>query len=605
MTEINTALLPVRDFEVGDNALSYDALGNVVRSLTKPSESFDSLTSAVAFVTANPAAIERLSTDSNRNEAECLALSIDYPDEGGGDYTVSSTSGAVDDYNITAAGVSYLYLVGTEAENIRKAGAYGTPDDTNKIQKVINSALLSNKVVDVNLEPLQINEAIEGFSNVVTKGNQNPVDFQGLHTFRRTPDNNMKGSLTVQAMDFQYLLPVYSALNSAKICFVGDSLMTYGADSLTTQDTLAVLLQHKFTVESKKTLTFVNRAIAGQTWTGFNNLPSSFPSWYTDQSRDWYNYVVDENPDVVVFGFGMNDTSSFNAPDLINAVAQITASGAEVMFVTNLVPTLEPSATYDSFGTRDAQNGRDFVANWVRSYARENKFALLDMHDYYCQVRDGFCPAVSAFERRLTDGPIIGGNYFQGDVTTFSPGYSFELLLTGTDLVNKVYINDKIKIPLGSYFNNIAVIEASGTGTFLVRLYEWGGVQTSSYDTGVAIPSGDHKLFISVSDNMFTFKPIFRGSTDAPVMLPFVGVGGEFRPEVETVNASHTAFSTITLDVAVSLKVNKGAFNDTIWGVSNADALIKMPYGGNGINHPTTKGVALIYKQFLKQFYFR
>ena len=104
MAQIKTELLTPRNFEVGDNALSFDALGNPARVITKPSESFDSLTSAAAFVTANPAAIERLSTDSYRNAAECLALSVPYPDGGGADYIVGTGFGTADGGSVIDAG---------------------------------------------------------------------------------------------------------------------------------------------------------------------------------------------------------------------------------------------------------------------------------------------------------------------------------------------------------------------------------------------------------------------------------------------------------------------------------------------------------------------
>ena len=111
MTEINTALLPVRDFEVGDNALSYDALGNVVRSLTKPSESFDSLTQAVSFVTSNPVALERLYTASKLSEAECVTAGIQYPDGGSANYVIVGAGTEIDDgVNFIDAGTKQLKL---------------------------------------------------------------------------------------------------------------------------------------------------------------------------------------------------------------------------------------------------------------------------------------------------------------------------------------------------------------------------------------------------------------------------------------------------------------------------------------------------------------
>ena len=140
MAQIKTELLTPRNFEVGDNALSYDALGNPARVITKPSESFDSSTSAVAFVTANPAAIERLSTFSYRSEAECLALSVPYPDGGGADYVVKpNTYTPIGGDHV--AGTVVLALTSTATIDIKKFGAVGDGivDDLLAIQGALDS----------------------------------------------------------------------------------------------------------------------------------------------------------------------------------------------------------------------------------------------------------------------------------------------------------------------------------------------------------------------------------------------------------------------------------------------------------------------------------
>lgn len=169
MTEINTALLPVRDFEVGDNALSFDAAGNVVRSLTKPSESFDSLTTAIAFVTANPDSIERLSTASYRDESECTTLGIDYPDGGGGDYVVESGSG--DGYINHTAGLLVLKLSFAREINARQAGAVGGANSFSNITAALASKGTSgvDLLLDENIE-LETDSRILIPSNTTIKG---------------------------------------------------------------------------------------------------------------------------------------------------------------------------------------------------------------------------------------------------------------------------------------------------------------------------------------------------------------------------------------------------------------------------------------------------
>ena len=90
-----------KDVGLGQDEIETNAL--------KDFKSFDSLTSAIAYVTANPDNIKRLDTASYRNEAECLALSINYPDGGDASYVVvASGTGADDGGSFIDAGTKQL-----------------------------------------------------------------------------------------------------------------------------------------------------------------------------------------------------------------------------------------------------------------------------------------------------------------------------------------------------------------------------------------------------------------------------------------------------------------------------------------------------------------
>lgn len=76
----------------------------------KDFKSFDSLTSAIAYVTANPDNIKTLQTASRRSEAECISLVIPYPDGGAADYVVGTSFGTDDGGSIIDAGTKQLKL---------------------------------------------------------------------------------------------------------------------------------------------------------------------------------------------------------------------------------------------------------------------------------------------------------------------------------------------------------------------------------------------------------------------------------------------------------------------------------------------------------------
>ena len=77
----------------------------------KDFKSFDSLTSAIAYVTAYPDNIKRLDTASRRSSSECAALGINYPDGGGADYIVAASgTGTPDGGSFINAGSVQLQL---------------------------------------------------------------------------------------------------------------------------------------------------------------------------------------------------------------------------------------------------------------------------------------------------------------------------------------------------------------------------------------------------------------------------------------------------------------------------------------------------------------
>lgn len=161
LSEDELKALPVRDALVTDKRLTLDSANNFVMTnqpdnsaigtaaskdvgtaqdqietnALKDFKSFDSLTSAVAYVTANPDNIKRLDTASYRNESECLALSIEYPDGGGADYVVVPSGTGTDDGSyFIDAGSKQLFLSARRV-NSRQVGIVGNGvvDDSNTI----------------------------------------------------------------------------------------------------------------------------------------------------------------------------------------------------------------------------------------------------------------------------------------------------------------------------------------------------------------------------------------------------------------------------------------------------------------------------------------
>ena len=110
----------------------------------KSFKSFDSLTRAVAFVTANPASLKRLSTASYRSEAECTALSIAYPDTGKADYVViDEGTGTDDSFIYIDAGTKQLKLDHNGVVNMAASGAVAGVAVTQ--HEAMNNAIIASR----------------------------------------------------------------------------------------------------------------------------------------------------------------------------------------------------------------------------------------------------------------------------------------------------------------------------------------------------------------------------------------------------------------------------------------------------------------------------
>tara|TARA_R110002110_G_C13470165_1_gene720319 strand:- start:21833 stop:23404 length:1572 start_codon:yes stop_codon:yes gene_type:complete len=162
----NISTLPVDDTATGDKRLTIDAAGNLVLtkqpfehqitdaeinqnseapSLVKGSQllandTFDGLSSAVAFVTAYPDKLKALSTVSYRTQAECTTLGIAYPDGGGADYViVAGGTGTADGGSFINAGSVQLKAFIGDSVNIKMFGALGGTDIKQILEAARNS----------------------------------------------------------------------------------------------------------------------------------------------------------------------------------------------------------------------------------------------------------------------------------------------------------------------------------------------------------------------------------------------------------------------------------------------------------------------------------
>lgn len=183
-----------------------ELLNNIKESIEVPASDtklmFDSLTSAVIFVTADPviyADNTPIFTASYRNQTECDILGIDYPDGGSGEYVVvPSGTGINDGGSYINAGTKQLKLNITESVDVKQFGAVGDgiTESLSQIQAAVDAATL-------------VGSAIESVVNVIVANGVFIVDVSvGSSTEATLKLKNytrLTGKGTIKAKDSSYL----------------------------------------------------------------------------------------------------------------------------------------------------------------------------------------------------------------------------------------------------------------------------------------------------------------------------------------------------------------------------------------------------------------
>lgn len=390
-------------------------------------------------------------------------------------------------------------------------------------------------------------------------------------------------------------MEMFYRATSPNVVIMGDSIATEGPDALSKADCMASVIFN----EIKKTnpdvsFNFINRAIGGQTWLNANSKPTGFPAWYTDTSKDWLEYVKSDSPDLLILAFGMNDANGFNAGALHSVVNKIKSWNKvpSLLFVTNPVPAI--STTWSGgqgFYATIFQEGRDWAAGYARSYARHYGYSLLDINRQFCLIRDG---------RDYIDIPLKR-------VGTYNQSYIHDTNVIARDFAITGDISSwpkgkvlSVKVGQGSL--DIVFITNNG-GHFKVTAYCDGDHSSPYVDVATSTPVVlGQTLDISVQNDTFA---MFSGITQV-ISFSLIRTGGEIALVAEWQDSPGSGpFVSVTANVGNFLECKYTARDSDIWGHDDGTANIKLPEGGNGINHYSSKGLELIVSPVVSAFDFR
>lgn len=383
--------------------------------------------------------------------------------------------------------------------------------------------------------------------------------------------------------------------SSPKVVIMGDSISTDGPDALSKSDSMAAIISSTIAKQNKnRSISFINRSIGGQTWLNANTKPTAFPAWYTNTSLDWLDYVNADAPDLLILAFGMNDANGFNAGALHAVVNKVKTwtKVPSILFITNPVPAIATTWSGGSgFYATIFQEGRDWAAGYARSYAKFYGYSLLDINRQFCLIRDG---------RDYIDIPLHrAGVYNQSyihDTSLIARDFSISGQIanwaTGKTLAVKVGVGSLDIV----YITNQA-------GVFKVTAFCEGQQSLAYVDQTTTVPvTVGQTLDVSIKNNVFT---LFSGITQV-ISFNIIRTGGELAVIAEWQDTPGSGpFVSVTVNVGNFLECQYTARDSDIWGHDDGTANIKLPEGGNGINHYSSKGLELIVSPVVEAFDFR
>lgn len=396
----------------------------------------------------------------------------------------------------------------------------------------------------------------------------------------------------------------------------------YAPDGVTKEDSYVLkfmdMMMQQF---PDKSFNMYNYAIGGTILTEWNQNKT-----FEATTKAWIDFVKDASPDLLVIGFGMNHSSaissagfSYNQKKVMDYIKANFNPIPDVVFVTTPRCIYIPGNA--DWGTFLHQALRMNAANTCRTMALEQGAYVADvgrLSDIKRIGLDYLKPIskkvdLSKFTVQLT-GVTDNGN----GTYSFSPNgkmilkdrymKDFTLRLTlefnvsnaGSENDFTIHFN---KLDSGQT-DNRCVINPKTTTVATLNSYlrigdyqDWtndGGFQTGGYNFGSSLEGQDIVLTISKKNNVVDYKygidelRVIRDIADvvdAPgwIQLAYSSGNGCLLKGIEIFEADYPNYSqTITDDQMYG-------------GYASGDYGVKQPYGGNGVNHPSSIGVQEIY----------
>lgn len=397
--------------------------------------------------------------------------------------------------------------------------------------------------------------------------------------------------------------------SSLNVVITGSSGATFLQDAYSTSDVVAERIRAELMRwNPDRTINFFGRGVGGATWAELDSTPPSsrvpdatqYP-WYTDGNKPWLDYIEDLDPDIVIIALGSNDRENMDVPAMYSVVDKIKAmpSSPDIIFLTQAVPNMAPHPNFSGHATYDALEGRDFSAGFMRTYAWRYGIPLLDINRTANMMRDG--------------RDVVGCYFPSGDQEVFgSPTYyqatvpSREWSATMTVTPDAFPSSGAFRIGLSEYdTQNRLLIRGDGPGG-KIRLTTVGtSGQGSDFNfvTEWDVPTENVEITVEKVAGFIRFRLGGRSPSNQPVTIPAVYGGGLHRPyfRYEGGGDFDGPITRMRFRAGVERQFMPTITDWDMWGVPSASSGSRPGTGGNGINHLTTYGNAMIYNTHFGQ----
>ena len=448
-----------------------------------------------------------------------------------------------------------------------------------------------------------------------------------------------------------YLTQIRTAIaaNAAKVVFVGDSV-TENSDCIDTGaldlhgtyrqvfvemlgeafPSVAWTFRH-FGLSGRNGGQFVNPAYVGQSGienqaTGFLRTAALHSNWGEGTGsvvgKSWLDHVKDSAPDLLVVAFGLNPEFDVEIRDHLAAIRTAANSWTKVpslVFISAMRPDTRWQDQYRAQG----------IARVYRAWARQLGYSLIDVNRANNILRDGFDEQMSqwrmvgdVFDNRwrpewlVDSGTVTATDDF---TRTFGPN-SFIRIPMGHGITPKghdVSIQVEIGVPMNATTGNMRIYcRAESPYTDPLLCPAWLAAQVSSasariYEagTGTGAIGGGTEVGTAFTGT-FSTGTIVRLDCIGPRMNLYLnGVLRNTALQYSNMRGGDILLGAFGGSGAGGLVLknpriyarepglNTPLLSQTeLYGVYDGTAGRKMPYGGNGLNHPTSIGVTAMYK---------